>query len=142
MDCHARADHNLKAVSDKLVELAEDMVTSNQKFPRTYRATLETHQMLYKMSKQGVMGIRPLCEKVAAIPGFEDPSDEMIKQALTFANDVGILQYYPKLNDSIVFINPLFLVQALGVLIYDEVTYNNYLTGLCLVNKHTNNNQR
>ena len=131
VDCHARANHNLNVVGDKLMELAEDMVTSNQKFPRTYRATLEMHQALYKAGKQEVMGFQSLCKKVAAIPGIDNPSDEMIKQALTFANDVGILQYYPKLNDSIIFINPLFLVQTLGMLIYDEVTYNTYLTGLC-----------
>ena len=52
-----------------------------------------------------------------------------MRDALQFANDVGILQYYPGIDRDIVFTDPLFLVQAFGVVIYDKEPFNHYITG-------------
>ena len=125
MDCHSDDDHNnLGPIAAKLEELAEKTVRDKQQFPGSYIETLEAHEKLCASTRAGVSSLQAFRDKVG-----EAAEDGIMRDALQFANDVGILQYYPGIDRDIVFTDPLFLVQAFGVVIYDKVPFNYYITG-------------
>ena len=133
VDCHSDSDSNVGRVRSAIVRLAENVVESKQKFPVTYRATLAAHEELCEEARTGIASFQAFRDIVVAKmqnAGAAVDIDEAIKGALMFASDVGILQYHPRINDRIVFLNPLFLVEALGVLIYDWDAYRSYVTGI------------
>lgn len=55
--------------------------------------------------------------------------EERIRRALAFASEVGVLQYYPQVDAGIILVSPLTLVQAFGVVIYDEEAYRHHIAG-------------
>ena len=124
VDCHSDDDHNVGPIAAKLEELTETMVRDKQQFPGSYIETLEAHEKLCASTRAGVSSLQAFRDKVG-----EAAEDGIMRDALQFANDVGILQYYPGIDRDIVFTDPLFLVQAFGVVIYDKVPFNYYITG-------------
>ena len=123
VDCHSDK-HNLGLIAAKLVELADKMVREKQRFPPSYAATLEAHKALCVNTSAGVSSLQAFKEKVGWAGSFR------VNQALQFAHDVGILQYYPSIDEDIVFTDPLFLAQAFGALIYDKDVLRHSITGV------------
>ena len=143
VDCHSDDDHNVGPIAAKLEELAEKTVRDKQQFPGSYIETLEAHESLCASTRVGVSSLQAFRDRVG-----EAAEDGVMRDALQFANDVGILQYYPGIDRDIVFTDPLFLVQAFGVVIYDKEAFNHYITGrdvcvcgFCSVGREEKNNK-
>ena len=129
VDCYPKSrDHNLGPVAAKLRELAEEMVRRKQLFPAAYVETLEAHRELCRAPNAGVASLEAFRARVQGADNGV-ARDAVMRDALEFASDVGILQYYPRIDREIVFIDPLFLVQAFGVLIYDKEAFSHYVKG-------------
>ena len=108
VDCHSDDDHNLGPIAAKPEELAEKMVRDKQQFPGSYIETLEAHEKLCASTAAGVSSLQAFRDKVG-----EAAEDDAMRDALQFANDVGILQYYPGIDRDIVFTDPLFWCRPL-----------------------------
>ena len=125
VDCHSDNDNNLGPIAAKLKELAEKMVHDKQEFSGSYIETLQVHKQLYSGTKAGVSSLQGFRSRMT-----DGTPDNVMRDALKFGNDVGILQYYPAVNKDIVYIDPLFLVQAFGVLIHDKKAYERHIAGV------------
>ena len=107
---------SLQAFRDRMGDISDGDNDDGDDWP-----ILET--LLDNINRAIEDGLEPFCD------AENWPGGDVTRDALQFANDVGILQYYPHIDREIVFINPLFLVQAFGVLIYDKKAFSHYVTG-------------
>ena len=121
-DCHSD-ENNVECIAAELKQLAESVASEQQLFHPSLMTTLEAHRMMCASTSAGVTTFQAFRDRVDGV------DDYTISKALQFANDVGILQYYPHIDKNIVFIDPLFLVEAFGVLIYDKDAFCRYITG-------------
>ena len=117
-------EQTLAPIKGKLREIAQHAVEEKQRLSPGYTLTLEAHKKLAKTTPTGVSSLQAFRDQA---PGVED--QDLIK-GLQLASDVGILQYYRQIEPEIVLTDPLFLMQALGVLLYDKETFKTYFTGL------------